>query len=105
MQQGRGWNFIRNRSVKRTAAPPRRRSVRSLANRTYNEAAVIEQVLKTISRYRMLAPGDRVIAAVSGGADSVCLVHALREAQVKLAGVAHFNHKLRGRLIRKTSGL
>ncbi len=37
-----------------------------------------------------------MIAAVSGGADSVCLVHALREAQVKLAGVAHFNHKLRG---------
>ena len=37
-----------------------------------------------------------MIAAVSGGADSVCLVHVLREAQVKLAGVAHFNHKLRG---------
>jgi tRNA(Ile)-lysidine synthase len=57
---------------------------------------VLDQVLKTISRYRMLASGDRVIAAVSGGADSVCLVHVLREARVNLAGVAHFNHKLRG---------
>ena len=63
---------------------------------TYNEIAVIERVLKTISRYRMLAPEDRVIAAVSGGADSVCLLHVLREAQVNLQGVAHFNHKLRG---------
>jgi tRNA(Ile)-lysidine synthase len=44
----------------------------------------------------MLAPEDRVIAAVSGGADSVCLLHVLREAQVNLSGVAHFNHKLRG---------
>jgi tRNA(Ile)-lysidine synthase len=57
---------------------------------------VIEGILKTVSRYRMIAPGDRVIAAVSGGADSVCLVHVLREVQINLAGIAHFNHKLRG---------
>ncbi len=44
----------------------------------------------------MIGTGDRVIAAVSGGADSVCLLHVLREAQVGLSGVAHFNHKLRG---------
>lgn len=49
-----------------------------------------------MARYRMVAPDGRVIAAVSGGADSVCLVHVLREAQVHLTGVAHFNHKLRG---------
>ena len=63
---------------------------------TYNEIAVLDRVSKTISRYRMLAPEDRVIAAVSGGADSVCLLHVLREAQINLSGVAHFNHKLRG---------
>ena len=44
----------------------------------------------------MLAAGDRVVVAVSGGADSVCLLHALLEAQVNVAGVAHLNHKLRG---------
>lgn len=48
----------------------------------------------------MLAPGDRVVAAVSGGADSVCLFDVLRElaprAGAELAGVAHVNHKLRG---------
>jgi tRNA(Ile)-lysidine synthase len=51
-------------------------------------------------RYSMLAPGDRVVAAVSGGADSVCLFSVLRELSVRLgvtvAGVAHLNHKLRG---------
>jgi len=59
-------------------------------------SAVLERVLKTISRYNMLTPGARVIVAVSGGADSVCLVHVLRELRIALSGVAHFNHKLRG---------
>src|SRR6478736_6457926 len=44
----------------------------------------------------MLPAGARVIAAVSGGPDSVCLVNVLRELGVDLAGMAHFNHRLRG---------
>src|SRR5580658_6780635 len=62
---------------------------------------VLERVLKAISRYNMLGPKGhrvtRVIAAVSGGADSVCLAHVLRELLGDaLTGIAHFNHKLRG---------
>src|ERR1700722_3236894 len=43
----------------------------------------------------MTPPGSRLVVAVSGGPDSVCLLHVLREAGVSVAGVAHFNHKLR----------
>jgi tRNA(Ile)-lysidine synthase len=61
----------------------------------------LDRVLTTISRYNMLRPGDRVVAAVSGGADSVFLLHALHEIaprlKVTLGGVAHLNHKLRGK--------
>jgi tRNA(Ile)-lysidine synthase len=57
---------------------------------------VLDRVLKTISRYNMLPQHARVIVAVSGGADSVCLLHVLRElAPASVAGIAHFNHKWR----------
>src|SRR6266849_5944710 len=66
---------------------------------TMKGSAVFERVLKTISRYNMLPAGARVAVAVSGGADSVCLLHILREAAPRFGltlSVAHFNHKLRG---------
>ncbi|HEY4363954.1 MAG TPA: tRNA lysidine(34) synthetase TilS [Bryobacteraceae bacterium] len=62
--------------------------------------SVLEKALTAISRYNMLPAGTRVVAAVSGGADSVCLFHVLRELAPRLcftvAGIAHLNHTLRG---------
>jgi len=59
---------------------------------------VLEQVSKTITRYNMLPRGSRVAVAVSGGPDSVCLLHALVELAPTLEitlSVAHLNHQLR----------
>jgi tRNA(Ile)-lysidine synthase len=58
-----------------------------------------EGVAETIRRYRMFEPGQRVGVAVSGGADSVCLLHLLLELAPDLRlclNVLHLNHGLRG---------
>lgn len=60
---------------------------------------MLDRVSGTLSRYSMCAPGHRVAVAVSGGADSVCLLHVLHELAPSLGiqlSVAHLNHKLRG---------
>ena len=47
----------------------------------------------------MLPPGSRVLCALSGGADSVCLLGALYDLREKLGFsllAAHYNHNLRG---------
>jgi len=57
-------------------------------------------IKKTIQKYAMLQPGDRVIVGVSGGPDSVALLYALyqlRESFDITLQVAHLNHGLRGR--------
>lgn len=51
------------------------------------------------ARYEMLSPGDEVVCAVSGGADSIALLWAMYLLKDKLQlrlSAAHFNHGLRG---------
>ena len=50
-------------------------------------------------QYEMIRPGDRIVCAVSGGADSVALLFGLYLLKEKLnitLEAAHFNHHLRG---------
>ena len=60
---------------------------------------MLNKLLAFQKQYCMLQPGDRVICAVSGGADSVALLFAmylLREKLQITVKAAHFNHHLRG---------
>ena len=58
-----------------------------------------DKILSWMRAQRMTKPGDTVICAVSGGADSVCMLHILLSLQDTLGitvEAAHFNHHLRG---------
>ncbi len=56
-------------------------------------------VLAAIEKYNMISTGDRVVVALSGGADSVSLLDALCSLKEKYnltIYAAHLNHNLRG---------
>lgn len=60
----------------------------------------ITGIKRTIEKYSMLERGDRVVAGVSGGPDSMALLAALRQLEGHYnlrVLVAHLNHGLRGR--------
>jgi tRNA(Ile)-lysidine synthase len=57
------------------------------------------QVRRTIDRYEMLRPGDRVLVALSGGPDSMALLATLRRLSPEMRldlHVAHLDHGWRG---------
>ena len=59
----------------------------------------MKRVEEFIQKYHMITRGDRVIAGVSGGADSVCLFFVLLELREKLGFdlvAVHVHHGLRG---------
>lgn len=61
---------------------------------------MIDRVLQTVEQYHMFEEGDAVAVGVSGGADSVALLHCLAtklpQLQLRLV-VCHVNHQLRGK--------
>lgn len=57
-------------------------------------------VRETIQKYQMILPGEIVIAGVSGGPDSLTMLHLLKELQDELdfsLHVAHVDHSFRGK--------
>ena len=58
-----------------------------------------DEVLAWMRHNDLAAPGTRVVCAVSGGADSMCMLHVLLQLAPVLGirvEAAHFNHRLRG---------
>jgi tRNA(Ile)-lysidine synthase len=61
---------------------------------------IVDKVNETIQKYHMLSPGDKVLIAVSGGPDSVCLLSVLQALAQELGitlHVAHLDHMFRGK--------
>jgi len=62
--------------------------------------SLASRALETIRRHNLARPGQRVLVALSGGADSVALLLVLRDLERQghliVAGAAHLNHQLRG---------
>ncbi len=60
---------------------------------------MIDKVAAAIEKYEMIKPESRVIAAVSGGSDSMAMLAVLNELKDKIGftlEAAHVNHCLRG---------
>lgn len=61
---------------------------------------LIDRVARYAAQHQLWSHGMRVVAAVSGGSDSVALAFVLRDlaatGDIVLAGLAHLNHHIRG---------
>jgi len=60
---------------------------------------LLQQVRRTIEQHDLLVPGDGIVVGVSGGPDSLCLLHVLlhlRDEHRLRLHVAHLNHGTRG---------
>ena len=68
-------------------------------NKESGKEAVLQDFLTYNEQKKLLMPGDTVVAGVSGGADSVCLLALLDELKEKLGltlYVIHVHHGIRG---------
>lgn len=58
----------------------------------------MKNVIKTIEKYNLIQNGDKIVIGVSGGPDSICLLHILNSLKerynLQLFG-AHINHMIR----------
>ena len=59
---------------------------------------IFEKVLSTINKHVLIQKGDKIVVGLSGGPDSVCLLHILSRLKEELdleIYAAHLNHQIR----------
>lgn len=64
------------------------------------ELSLSDKVFENINKYELIQEGEKVLVGVSGGPDSLCLLHVLLSLKNKLninLAVIHINHMLRGK--------
>ncbi|TDT50302.1 tRNA lysidine(34) synthetase TilS [Fonticella tunisiensis] len=60
---------------------------------------MLQKIISTIEKYNMIKKGDGIVVGLSGGPDSVCLLHVLHSLKDKYGiklYAAHLNHMIRG---------
>ncbi len=60
---------------------------------------MIQSIKAYVEQNNMLTKGDRIVVGVSGGADSICLLHVLKQLSAEYdlcLIVVHINHGIRG---------
>ncbi len=60
---------------------------------------IFDKTLSTINKYNLIEKGDKIVLGLSGGPDSVCLLHILHRLKDVLdieVYAAHLNHQIRG---------
>lgn len=60
---------------------------------------IFDKVLSTINKHNLIQKGDKIVLGLSGGYDSVCLLHVLnrlkKDFNIEIYA-AHLNHQIRG---------
>ncbi|MFN2298979.1 MAG: tRNA lysidine(34) synthetase TilS, partial [Anaerolineales bacterium] len=88
---------------------PRNKREGNVGKQPPDVSDMLETVRLFIDREQLFVAGEKILVAVSGGADSLCLLSILQELRYELA-VAHFDHRLRpesgreGQAVRKAAG-
>lgn len=92
-----GWGSIPSLQILKNSESKKHQL--EISNKSVGMGYMISKVLEAIEKYSLINNGDGIVIGVSGGADSLCLLHILTSLKEKMGlrlYAAHVNHMLRG---------